>query len=220
MINPKISTEIWEAVEQYTDTRGDFILIGDDFSTLTPSHRTYNYSIGDDYFSGTVVGMPPKGEEVLYFNAVAAFADCIIIIVPKTFKKISIQNRLDMGFVLKDELKVESFVERDKLVSKSYIAQVWVIGFREPIHPVTGDFSFVKYSRLGIRRVGALAGEIVENGEASTSFYYIEGHIPGLPEILNSIDWTVVSANTISVPSVSKPEIIWMYNKWKELYNS
>jgi hypothetical protein len=220
MINPKKSTEIWESVEKYTDVMSDFIMVGNDFIDLTPSHRTYNYNLEDDYFSGTVIGMPPKGvrtdKEIEYFNACAVFAEVIIFVVPKTFRKISVQNRLSMEFVLEYEMELghDAFIENGKPADKPYIVQVWCRGDRQAMHPVTGDFSFVKFSSLAIRRNGAKAGEIVRNLlKYSNSFYYIEPHIDNLSETLESIDWTVVSHNTIGVPSISKSEIIWLYNK-------
>ena len=51
-----------------------------------------------------VVGNPPFGKisstAVKFFNHAAAFADAIAFIVPRTFKRISIQNKLSMSFEL------------------------------------------------------------------------------------------------------------------------
>jgi|APSaa5957512576_1039674.scaffolds.fasta_scaffold17740_3 hypothetical protein len=222
MINPKISTEIWESVEKHISLKDDFILVGDDFSTLTPSHRTFTYDPEEDYFSGCVIGMPPKGLEVEYFNAVAQFANCIIFVVPKTFKKLSVQNRLSMNFILCDEIALahDAFIVDSRVLDLAYIVQVWVIGEREAYYPTTEDFDFVKFSSIGIRRVGVNAGEVVEGMEFfNSSFYYIKPYVSGITEALQSIDWSVVSENTLSVKSISKNEIIHLYNKWKTLYS-
>jgi len=224
-VNPRIATLIWEHVEKYVSPLADFILIGEDFKGLTPSENSYQFIETDDYFGGVVIGMPPKGTrtstEIEYFNACAEFADTIIFVVPKTFRKISVQNRLSMNFVLEyeEELGHDAFIENGKAVDKPYIVQVWKQGFREPEHPITSDFSFVKDGGIIIRRVGNTAGEVVEKGEGS-SFYHIQPHIDGIEDSLKSIDWSVVSENTVGISSISKSEIIWMYNKWKELYSS
>jgi hypothetical protein len=51
-----------------------------------------------------VVGNPPFGRissiAVKFFNHAAAFADIIAFIIPKTFKRVSVQNRLNMHFQL------------------------------------------------------------------------------------------------------------------------
>lgn len=51
-----------------------------------------------------VVGNPPFGRvsslAVRFFNKTAEFADCIAFIVPRTFKRVSVQNRLSLDFTL------------------------------------------------------------------------------------------------------------------------
>ena len=51
-----------------------------------------------------VVGNPPFGKgsskAIKFFNQAALFADCIAFIVPRTFKRTSIQNRLNLYFDL------------------------------------------------------------------------------------------------------------------------
>lgn len=213
MINPKITTKIWEATEQFIDPREDFIHLTDDFLTLTPSHLNYQFESGEDYFSGVVIG---ELTDVNIFNECAEFATCMILIVPKTFRKISIQNRLSKLFWLEYEhiLEHDSFIENGKPLDKPFITQVWVkrTEARDKIEPTTGDFSFVKKDGdFSIRRVGNNAGEI--NPKNNKNCYFIKSHVKGVKELLEKIDWTIVSHNTIGMPSISKSEIIWLYNK-------
>ena len=51
-----------------------------------------------------VIGNPPFGRvsslAVKFFNKSAEFANCIAFIIPRTFKRVSIQNKLDLHFEL------------------------------------------------------------------------------------------------------------------------
>lgn len=59
-----------------------------------------------------IVSNPPFGTQnntaVAFFNHAAAFADTIAFIIPKTWKKLSIQNRLDLNFSLVANLDLPS----------------------------------------------------------------------------------------------------------------
>ena len=51
-----------------------------------------------------VIGNPPFGKgnskAIQFFNQAALFSDCIAFILPRTFKRISLQNRLNLYFDL------------------------------------------------------------------------------------------------------------------------
>jgi len=51
-----------------------------------------------------VIGNPPFGKNsslvINFFNKSAEFADVITFILPKTFKRVSIQNKLNLNFIL------------------------------------------------------------------------------------------------------------------------
>jgi len=51
-----------------------------------------------------IIGNPPFGRSssiaIKFFNKAALFSDCIAFILPRTFKRVSIQNRLDLNFSL------------------------------------------------------------------------------------------------------------------------
>ncbi len=72
----------------------------------------FKYIAGKKYF---VVGNPPFGKNsslaVKFFNYSANFADKIAFIVPRTFRKTSIQNKLHLNFHLirEDVLAINSF---------------------------------------------------------------------------------------------------------------
>ena len=137
-----------------------------------------------------VVGNPPFGKNsslaVKFFNHAASFpeVDFIAFIVPKTFRKVSIQNRLSMDFHLVDELDLpdESFLKDGNPFKVPCIFQVWK---RMPIPRTSFSvnlnndwFDFVKKHEqpdLAVRRVGFNAGACkADLGPCkSTTFYFL-----------------------------------------------
>jgi hypothetical protein len=79
-----------------------------------------------------VVGNPPFGKNsslaVNFFNHASLFADTIAFIFPRTFRKRSVQNRLDLNFHLDTEILLEknSFHTPDgQLYDVPCVFQVW-----------------------------------------------------------------------------------------------
>jgi hypothetical protein len=148
----------------------------------------YKYMAGK--YRVIVIGNPPFGKNssvaVKFFNHAASFpeVDIIAFIVPKTFRKISIQNRLVMNFHLVDELDLpdESFLKDGNLYKVPCVFQVWI---RLPTKrtPVKVDlnndwFDFVdKHDNpdLAVRRVGFNAGacKIDLDPCNTTTFYFL-----------------------------------------------
>ncbi len=84
---------------------------------------------GKKYF---VVGNPPFGKNsslaVKFFNHSAGFADRIAFVVPRTFRKVSIQNKLDLNFhlVREEMLPANSFhVPGGEQYNVPCVFQVW-----------------------------------------------------------------------------------------------
>jgi hypothetical protein len=155
-------------------------------------HRSGKRSFGTDDSTeraGTciTIGNPPFGKNstvaVDFFNRAAAFSDIIAFIVPKTFIKDSVKDRLDRHlFLVWDEpIKDESFIFEGKPTTVPCVFQIWVhcdsmhllkvpVGVAadkmRPLSPrltKTDDFTFVKVDEspdIIIRRVGVLAGKI------------------------------------------------------------
>lgn len=69
-------------------------IIKQDFFTFTPTHAKKILTIGNPPF-GRV-----SSAAVKFFNHAAKWSNVIAFIIPKTFRKISIQNRLNLNFYL------------------------------------------------------------------------------------------------------------------------
>lgn len=176
------------------------------------------------------ISNPPFGKNSSlakkFFNYAAKFSNVIAFIVPKTFKKVSTQNQLDLNLYLKYELDLpdNSFIFNNKEYSVPTIFQIWVkrnIKRSKVILPlVHKDFSFT--TKLGadysIRRVGVLAGKINNSLEfAESSNYFIKSNINKnllynrFEDLYN--DFNIAAKNTAGNPSLSKTELIYLYSR-------
>jgi len=196
-----------------------------------------------------VVGNPPFGKNsslaVKFFNKSAKFADKIAFIIPRTFRKPSIINRLDENFHLirQEILPHNAFHTPDGREYKvPTVFQVWE---KKPPkrskvttmikHP---DFDFVKINKsptlqqkmeqcessdFCIRRVGAAAGKVYRDYKEKyrdwKSHYYIKQNIDNVGLIFQSIEWDYVESpkyDTAGNPSISKNDLIKAYIKKKK----
>lgn len=133
------------------------------------------------------IGNPPFGKNsskaTAFFNKAAEFSSVIAFIVPRTFVKDSIKDRLDRNFFLanQESLEKNSFIFEGNPCTVPCVFQVWIHGSymsmsdmdipvlsdgMRPIRPrlgATSDFVFVtaeKDPHIAIRRVGTNAGRI------------------------------------------------------------
>lgn len=88
----------------------------------------YNKKKGDKVL---VIGNPPFGKcnslSIKFFNHAAIFADTIAFILPISFKKQALQNRIALNFHLLDEVELEkdSFLLNGEPYSVRCVFQVW-----------------------------------------------------------------------------------------------
>ena len=101
-----------------------------------------------------VIGNPPFGRvsslAVKFFNKSAEFANCIAFIIPRTFKRVSIQNKLDLHFdlVYNEDLPITPCCFTPKMTAKCCF-QIWVkkeTKRKKIIYDKTHcDFKFLKH---------------------------------------------------------------------------
>jgi len=133
------------------------------------------------------IGNPPFGKNsslaVAFFNRAAVFSAVIAFIVPRTFMKASVHDRLDRHFVLLKEYEVrrDGFTLEAQSYSVPCVLQVWIHtshldvashaiecpkGSLRPVTPrliSTPDFTFVTpqdQPDIAVRRVGVNAGRL------------------------------------------------------------
>ncbi|MCF0126143.1 MAG: SAM-dependent methyltransferase, partial [Clostridia bacterium] len=137
-----------------------------------------------------IVGNPPFGQQnsiaIKFFNESSKIADTIAFILPKSFKKDSIKNRLNLNFhlIFEKELEEKSFEFQNKEVSIPCIFQIWkkqnTPRTKVRLKTTTKYFDFVDdktKADFRIQRVGGNAGKAsFDLNRAKSSNYFIKNN--------------------------------------------
>jgi len=188
----------------------------------------FDFDLGETtYFT---VGNPPFGKNsslaVRFFNRCAKHSVGIAFIVPKTFKKDSVKNKLDMNFhlVYEEDVSQDAFNRDGEIVHVPCVFQIWLRTgeLREKSQKYeTGDFSFVNKNDddfdFYFQRVGVNAGRIKpkKSGASDSSHIRVKVNKKGVLETLTLVDWDDIKHNTAGNPSISKNEMIKAYLETK-----
>lgn len=169
------------------------------------------------------LGNPPFGKSsslaIKFFNHAAKGLGTIGFVIPRTFRKNSIQNRLDLHFHLVEEwiLPENSFLFGGNPYDVPCVFQVWKwsdIKRNKIILPTTHpDFSFVspEESNFSLRRVGVEAGKVNDNKKfySKASNYYIKGDVEKFKSLEDS--FREVAKDVAGNPSLSASEMVKIY---------
>jgi len=169
-----------------------------------------------------VIGNPPYGKwsngAIKFFNKAAEFADTIAFILPVSFKKITIQNRLNLNFHLIKEIELldEFFITENTEKIVPSVFQIWhkTDIKREKIKtPKPIGYEFVKdtdnYDYI-IKRVGYNSGEINTNLNINkSSNFFIKTDIENFDKLVNNIKYTKYN----KINSINKFELITNINQ-------
>lgn len=176
-----------------------------------------------------VIGNPPFGKNsslaIKFFNKSAEFANFIAFILPKTFKKESVINKLEPYFHLVEEMDLpkNSFVFDGEDYDVPCVFQIWKKRYfkRDKVTSSRESkfFTFVKKNDadFAIRRVGGLAGKVIENFEnyKEPSHYYIKVNTQEISrnDLINKLksiypELQKIAKYSAGNPSLSKGELI------------
>lgn len=175
-----------------------------------------------------VVGNPPFGRQSSlakkFIKKSCEFATTIAFILPKSFKKVSMNNCFNSLFH-KDfeiELPKDSFIFDNKYYDVPCIFQIWnkKSYTREQIikEIPNANYDFVKLpedANLAFRRVGGNAGTFYDKDLSSLSIqthYFIKSYKKYDIQKLNNIIFNTAS-DTVGSKSVSKQELVQILNK-------
>lgn len=182
------------------------------------------------------VGNPPFGKNsslaLKFINIAAKFSSHVAFVLPNTFRKDSMLNKIDRHLHLVAELPLgsDSFEFDGQPYNVPCVFQVWerrsterAIVQKSISHP---DFNFVRKTDdhdFAIRRVGGLAGKVITpetpdyQKYSPASHYYIKANPGRIKECLailsKEVNWDAVKYNTAGNPSVSKRELVFMYHE-------
>lgn len=158
-----------------------------------------------------VIGNPPFGQQnslaVNFFNEAARFSNTIAFVLPLSFKKDSVQNRLDLNFHLVKELNLqecEFLLPSEEKIMVPCVFQIWERKekprTKAKLKTTSQFFSFVEKTKADFRiqRVGGNAGKAsFDLTKSPNSNYFIKN----LSELSNE-DF-VEKVNNLIFPSVA-----------------
>lgn len=175
-----------------------------------------------------VIGNPPFGRQsslaIKFVKKSCEFCDSVSFILPKSFKKDSLQRKFPLNFhlIFEKDLPAKSFLVDNEEHDVPCVFQIWekkttnrVVN--EKLEPV--NFMFVKKTEnpdISFRRVGVNAGtietEIQEKNIQSHYFIKFTNKLSIADNIskLNSIKYDF--NNTVGPRSISKQELIAKFN--------
>lgn len=193
----------------------------------------FDYECPKKFKNVLTCGNPPFGKNsslaIKFFNKAAEFSNVIAFIVPKTFKKQSTWNKLNLNFHLMSNLDLpkNSFLLDNKPYDVPCCFQIWEKKNElRTIEKFDNDESLLKFVKkneadFAVRRVGGRAGKATDNIEtlSITSHYFLKIEKQNLIKddlikLINEIDFTEIITATAGVKSLSKLEFM---NKLKEL---
>lgn len=198
-------------------------------------NTTYNCLFKKSHKLLCIIGNPPFGRNaslaIKFFNHAAKFSktEYIAFIVPKSFKKNSVQNKLDLNFdlILSEDLPLNSFIKEGKIWDVPCCFQIWKRSIIKRIKHLTimhsKYFNFIKnpiFADIAIRRVGGSTGRVftenIKDFSLSTNYFIKlnkEIIIKDFVDIIKSIDFYEIVNNTAGVRSLSKPELIYKFEE-------
>lgn len=187
-----------------------------------------------------IIGNPPFGRvssiAIKFFNKAANFASVIAFIVPRTFKRVSVQNKLSLNFKLiyNEDLSIKPCCFEPKMTAKCCF-QIWVKDENNKREIVKlplkhTDFEFLKLgpkdkrdqptppknADFVMKAYGSNCGEIITEKIQNLrpkSWHWIKSNID--VEILikrfNSLDYSI-SKDTVRQDSIGQKEVIYLYS--------
>lgn len=185
-----------------------------------------------------VIGNPPFGKvsslAVKFFNKSAEFANCIAFIIPRTFKRVSIQNKLNLNFELiyNEDLPIKPCCFTPKMIAKCCF-QIWIkkeTKRKKVIYDKShNDFNFLKHgpkdsknqptppknSDFALKAYGGNCGEIIDKNLESLrpkSWHWIKSNIDieQLKYRFKQLDYSM-SEDTVRQNSLGQQELIFLY---------
>lgn len=187
----------------------------------------YDYVAPVPHGSILTIGNPPFGKNasdaVKFFNHSAKFSQAIAFVLPRTFRKDSVINRLDDSFhlIFDETVPDNSFIHDGEPYDVWCTMQIWIRketkrpkieikkvtdarDYWEIVEPKDADFC--------VQRVGGRAGQVRTGTDFRTfsplSHYYIKSNNPNTLDIFKSLDYEDLKYNTAGNPSISPGELV------------
>lgn len=175
-----------------------------------------------------IIGNPPFGRQsslaIKFIKKCCEFSTSISFILPKSFKKHSMQKCFDEYFhlIYEEDVDENSFIVNNIETNVPCVFQIWKksnIKRNIEINKIPEKFIFVKKSEqphISFRRVGVNAGNISEiiTDKSEQSHYFIKFNNNNIKENITKLNKLKFEFNnTVGPKSISKPELIDQFNK-------
>lgn len=183
-----------------------------------------------DYYSAKntiVIGNPPFGrngkEAIKFFNHASSFASVIAFIVPRTFKRISVQNRLSLDFHLKyqQDIPIGSFIPES--MQAKCVFQIWEREEtrRKPVvlESTHKDFVFTKditKATIAVKAYGGTGdcGTVLEEfATVNRKAYHFIICSKTTIDNFKKLCYYPLASDTVRQDSIGQKELIHLYNK-------
>lgn len=176
------------------------------------------------------IGNPPFGEQgkeaIRFFNHAATFSRTIAFILPRSFKKESVKNKLNEYFHLIKELEIPpfSFTFEGQDYDVPCVFQVWEKKKekrKKITFLLTSDYiQFVKdksEADFRVQRVGGKAGQAFLNKDGALSSNYYVKNISNIPteklvQTINNLSYLSLE-DTVGPKSLPKGELIYLLDE-------
>tara|TARA_A100001015_G_C14863596_1_gene661352 strand:+ start:258 stop:1085 length:828 start_codon:yes stop_codon:yes gene_type:complete len=196
--------------------------------------KFYYKIIKNKYKNIHVIGNPPFGRQsslaIKFIKKSCEYCNSISFILPKSFKKNSLQKHFPLNFhlILEQDIEKNSFKLNDNDYDVPCVFQIWIKKeFNREVPEILTPikFKFVKKNidhDISFRRVGGTAGKIDRNtlDKSIQSHYFIKFDIPLTDELyfrISNINY-FCKDNTVGPRSISKQELIKQFNNITSIY--
>lgn len=166
-----------------------------------------------------IIGNPPFGKNasmaVKFFNHAARQSNVIALILPRSFRKASIQNRLDQAFhlIFDETVPDDAFLFEGKPFNVPATFQIWerrsVLRRLRNVEVQHPDFEFTTADKahFAIQRVGARAGRLHHDfGASPSSHYFIRDKVG---KAMAQLNLRSVTGDVAGNPSLAKSKIVY-----------
>jgi hypothetical protein len=181
--------------------------------------------------NSVTIGNPPFGKNaslaVRFFNHSAQFSEVIAMILPRTFRKSSLQNRLDCHFELAAEYEVarDAFIYEGQPYDVPCVFQIWQRCAKPRAKTVeqlrSSWFSFTSPTQANciVQRIGANAGKLKspQSDPSRNSHYFLDASTEVkqmLGEMWETGGYDGIKYNTAGNPSIAKTELVRLLDEF------
>ena len=200
----------------------------DNTEIIKQDYLTFDYSELQKEGKIHIIGNPPFGRQsslaIKFIKKSCKFANTVSFILPKSFKKDSLQKCFPLNFHLETEydLPNDSFIVDEKIYNVPCVFQIWIKKDTHrplPVKYVPNKYQFVKKEAehdISFRRVGINAGSIdrITEQKSEQSHYFIKFDnvlTDDLFDKLSNINYSCKD-NTVGPRSISKQELMKEFN--------